>query len=219
MESRLEKLLSLKPLEVCIVSASAVILAGGKSSRMGFNKAFAELNHKRIIEIQLEELSNYFSEVIIVSNDPDLYSYTGVKIVSDIIPGRGPLSGIHSGLIECNHEDCFIIPCDMPFISGEIGYRLIELARGFDGAVPQLNGKLEPLSAIYKKSCIPAIEDCLIKDKRKIIEFYPFVDLRFVEVNQLFEGTAKVFSNLNTPADLVEARLHVEMNNTVFNTC
>lgn len=199
------------------MSASAVILAGGKSSRMGFNKAFAELNHKRMIEIQLEELNNYFSEVIIVSNDPELYSYLGVKIVGDIIPGKGPLSGIHSGLIECSHEDCFTIPCDMPFISGEIGHRLLELARGFDGAVPKLDGKLEPLCAIYKKICIPAIEDCLLKDKHRIIDFYTRVNLRYVEVlDPFFKETARVFSNVNTPSDLAEARLHVENNRTLF---
>jgi len=192
------------------VTASAVILAGGKSSRMGYNKAFAELNHKPMIEVQLEELNNYFSEVIIVSNDPDLYKYLGVRIVADIIPGKGPLSGIHSGLIACSHEDCFTIPCDMPFISGEVGERLLELARGYDGAVPKLDGKLEPLSAIYKKTCIPAIEDCLLKDKRRIIDFYPRVNLRYVEVlDPFFKETARAFSNINTPADLAEARLYI----------
>jgi len=184
---------------------------------MGFNKAFAELNRKPIIEIQLEELSKSFSEVIIVSNDPDLYGYLGVRIVTDIIPGRGPLSGIHSGLVKASYEDCFIIPCDMPFISGEIGKKLIEFAQGFDGVVPQQNGKLEPLCAIYKKNCIQAIEDCLLRDQRKILDFYSLVKLRFIEVSQWFMETSRVriFSNVNTPADLVEARLQEEINHAI----
>lgn len=189
------------------MSASAVILAGGKSSRMGFNKAFATLNHKRIIEIQLEELSNYFSEVIIISNDPGLYSYLGVRVVADIIPGKGPLGGIHAGLVASSHEDCFIVPCDMPFISGKMGKNLIDLAQGFHGAVPKVNGQLEPLCAVYKKSCIPVIEGCLGKDLRKVTDFYNYVNLRFVEINNLFEETAKLFCNVNTSAELVEARL------------
>jgi len=189
------------------VAASAVILAGGKSSRMGFNKAFAKLNRKRFIEIQVEELSKYFLEVMIVSNDPGLYSYLGVKVVTDIIPGKGPLSGIHAELVESCHEECFIVPCDMPFILGGMGKRLIELTKGFDGVVPILNGKLEPLCAVYNKSCIHVIENCLKRDIHKVKEFYQFVNLRYVEADELVETTRKLFYNVNNQTELVKAQL------------
>ncbi len=190
------------------MEATAIILAGGKNSRMGKNKAFLQVGQKTIIDGLVNDLKTSFSEIIISSNEPELYDYLQVKIVKDIIPGLGPLSGMHSALQKATFEKSLILACDMPFLDMQLAELLVQESQGYDIAIPKLDKHLEPLFAVYDKTCVKHIEACLRNSISKIIDFYPKVKVNYLSWDMISElvGTEDVFFNVNTPKDLQKAR-------------
>jgi molybdopterin-guanine dinucleotide biosynthesis protein A len=186
------------------MNAAGIILAGGKSSRFQGNKAFVELESQRIIDRIVFTLREVFPKVILVANTPEEYENLGVEIVSDLIPGQGPLGGIHSGLLASPFDLNFIVACDMPFVRGDLGAYLVSRAAPEDDAVvPVINGYPEPLCAVYRKSCIPAIESRLEAGIRKVTSVYPLVRVCYVPEEDLAVfGGAETFFNVNTREDL-----------------
>ncbi|GAW92030.1 molybdenum cofactor guanylyltransferase [Calderihabitans maritimus] len=191
-----------------MLKASGVVLAGGKSSRMGTNKALLAVHGQTMIEHVVEEMRKAFREVIIVTNEPHLYSGLGVRVITDLIPGLGPLSGIHAGLTASSYEYSFVTACDMPFIDHRLAAYLVQEAPGYDVVVPQKGDYLEPLHAVYSKACIAPIKMCLENRIFKIIAFYPAVKVKFVGIERMrpLADLEKVFFNVNTPQELVHAR-------------
>ncbi|MBE3581881.1 MAG: molybdenum cofactor guanylyltransferase [Thermoanaerobacteraceae bacterium] len=190
------------------MKAGGIALAGGKSSRMGTNKALLSVGRETMLGTIVSVLKSLFPETLVVTNEPELYRDLGVKLVGDIFPGMGPLGGIHAGLVVSSFWHNFVVACDMPFLEpGLIAY-MLEQAEGYDVVVPRLGGYLQPLHAVYSKGCLPAIEDCLRKGVTKIIAFYPEVRVRYIEgeVLQRHGDPAEIFFNINTPADLEWAR-------------
>ena len=98
---------------------TVIILAGGKSSRMGFDKQFLKIEQRSLMDSMIHKLSKEFDEIIIVTNKPDHYIGLGHKITKDIIEDMGPLSGIHAGLTICSSQYALIVACDMPNINME----------------------------------------------------------------------------------------------------
>ncbi len=96
---------------------SAVILAGGKSLRMGQDKAFLKMGTTTIIEYQLQRLRPLFAEILLSTNSPEKFVHLGLETVQDFVPDRGPLVGIYSSLLRARYPHLFAIACDMPFIS------------------------------------------------------------------------------------------------------
>ncbi len=196
---------------------TGVILSGGRSSRMGQNKAFLSVSNQSMIEAQVALFNQLFAETIVVSNEPELYQYLGVKVIKDIIPRKGPLSGMHAGLTEAQNQYSFIVPCDMPFLQADLIRLLISEAPGYDVIVPQIDDYLQPLHSIYHKRCIQPIENCLRDDVFKIIAFYPWVKVKFVgekKMNSICsrEQLEQIFMNINTQKDLDYAKKIQEAN-------
>ncbi|MCK5087392.1 MAG: molybdenum cofactor guanylyltransferase, partial [Melioribacteraceae bacterium] len=96
---------------------TAVILAGGNSSRMGLNKSLLKINNSSFIDRTIILLENIFDDIIIVSNSPEDYTALGLQIFQDVYPGFGPLAGIHSGLMNSNSEKVFVVSNDLPFLN------------------------------------------------------------------------------------------------------
>ncbi|MHB8172348.1 MAG: molybdenum cofactor guanylyltransferase [Thermincolia bacterium] len=188
--------------------ASGIILSGGLSTRMGTNKAFLIINKVSFVERTIIELKHAVEEIIVVTNEPDAYAHLPAKIVTDIIPQKGPLSGIHAGLVTSSHYHNLVVACDMPFFNWKLGRFMLDLAEGYDVVVPQVGDYLEPLHAVYSKNCIKPIEDCLEKDLRKIVSFYSQVNVRYLdgEVINRFISEKNTFFNVNTPIDLDAAK-------------
>ena len=186
----------------------AVILAGGRSSRMGQNKALLEIGERTIIQAQILELGKTFAPLVVVSNQPELYSGMGAQAVQDHYPGYGPLAGIHAGLMAVPGDGAFVIPCDMPFITAELGLELQARMESADAVVLSYRGKLEPLCAVYHKRCVPVIEEFLRAKHLKIIDFYPLLNVRILPVEELslLRPAAEQLFNINTPAELEMAR-------------
>src|SRR3989338_6495006 len=129
-----------------IKKVTAIILAGGKSSRMCRNKAFIKLKGKTFIEKIIVTLKSIFDEVIIVANEVEKLKGLKVRVVKDIVPNRGPLSGIHSGLVNSKTLINFVVACDMPFLNPGVINQMVRIANGYDAVVVGSNGRLEVAS-------------------------------------------------------------------------
>jgi len=179
---------------------TGVILAGGKSSRMKTNKCLIFLNNRRLIEIILLNLKEIFEEIFIVTNFPELYFYTGIPLLGDIYPFKGPMAGIHAALKNSKH-DVFAFACDMPLIKREIIYTLAENHGNRPATVSSFNGDVYPLPGIYSKRLLDRIEKLLRDDKLGMRKFLDDTGACVVEVANLDkEGLS--FININTEKDL-----------------
>ncbi|SMB99096.1 molybdenum cofactor guanylyltransferase [Thermanaeromonas toyohensis ToBE] len=194
------------------MEAAGIVLAGGRSTRMGTNKALLSLGQETMIGRVVGLLKLLFPEIILVTNEPELYQDLQVKLVQDIFPAQGPLSGIHAGLLVSPYWYNFVVACDMPFLNLELITFMVKEAQGFDGAVPRLRGSYQPLHAVYSRSCLLPIESCLKRKLTQVIAFYPAVRLRLLEAEVLrrFGDLDTIFFNINTPADLDIARRKIK---------
>ncbi|MBM7854054.1 molybdopterin-guanine dinucleotide biosynthesis protein A [Desulfohalotomaculum tongense] len=190
------------------MKASAAILAGGKNSRMGTNKAFLEVQSCRIIDHALHELRRVSEDILIITNNPAEYSHLNVRLAQDIYPGRGPLSGIHSALVNAKNHTLLVVACDMPFIEAELARYLINAARDYDVVIPVVEGYFEPLFAVYTKACLPPIEWCFRKEKLRVIDFFSALKVKYVNEDEISRvaDVERVFYNVNTPKELAAAK-------------
>lgn len=173
--------------------ATAVVLAGGLSRRMGSDKALLDAGGRPLVARVLDQLS-YFPERLVGSNDPTKLAFLGVPVVPDQEPGRGPLMGILSCLDRARHELCFVTACDVPALDAGFVLGLLDAAEGHDVAVPRLpDGKVEPLLAAYRKTVVAPAREVVARGGRRIVDLYGRVRVRFVPVESL-----EWYRNLNT---------------------
>ena len=184
---------------------TGIILAGGKNSRMGVNKAFLEIDGIRLIEKTLNIYRQIFTEVIIVTNDPLAYiEFADTAIVTDIYKGKGPLGGIYTGLFYSKNSHAFVSACDMPFLNKDFILYLIEQTGKYDIVVPKLPEGFQALYAIYSRNCLFAIKRMIDADELKITGFYKEVRLLSITEEKIkpFEKDGRLFLNINTSEDL-----------------
>lgn len=191
---------------------SLIILAGGNSTRVN-SKPFLKLGDKTLIEIIINKINNIFNEIIIVTNEIEKYNSTNsiknnlrIKVMSDIIKNKGPLSGIYSGLTFSKESYNFVLACDMPFVNINL-IKYMKDITGFDAVVPKNNGYIEPLCAVYSKSCLPIIKNQLEKNELKIKKFIDKITVKYVgeDVIEKFDK-GLCFFNVNTGEDFDEAK-------------
>lgn len=182
---------------------TGIILSGGKSARMGRDKAFIEIDGVPIIQRIYNIFENIFNEIIIVTNQKDLYSGFKAKILSDLIVNRGVLGGLYTGLFFSSHSYSFCVACDMPFLKESLIQFLIHQANGYDVIVPRTEDGLQPLHAIYSKSCLQPIKKIIEMGKYKIIDLYPLVKTKIIEEPEFInlDLTKESFVNINTPRE------------------
>jgi molybdopterin-guanine dinucleotide biosynthesis protein A len=184
---------------------TGIILAGGKNSRMGINKAFLEIDGTRLIDNILAVYQKIFSEIIIVTNDPLSYTeFSETLIVTDIYKEKGALGGIYTGLFYATYDYSFVAACDMPFLNEDFIIYLTGQAGKHDIIVPELPEGFQPLHAIYSRNCLSHIKKLLIADKLKIAGFYKEVRLLSIPEEKIkpFNKDGRLFLNVNTPEDL-----------------
>ena len=141
---------------------AVIVVAGGKSTRMGTDKRMLLLGGKTFLRTTLEKALSLSDEVILVSTDP-VEAISGVRVVFDQEKDKGPLMGLYTGLLEMTKERALVLPCDMPFISVEFLRNLMVRFLGYGIAISEYQNRLQPLCAVYSKSVIPAIETQLKK--------------------------------------------------------
>jgi molybdopterin-guanine dinucleotide biosynthesis protein A len=186
---------------------SGVVLAGGQSRRMGHNKALLELEGRSLISRVLDRLGRLCDELIVSANDVDLYAHLPVRIVPDVISGRGALSGIHAGLAAMRNERAVVVACDMPFLSLSLLRYMTVVAEDYDVVVPRLDRYYEPLHAVYNTSCIGPIEQLVAESPQRVVALYERVRTREITWHdvRLYGADRSVF-NVNTPQDWAEAQ-------------
>jgi len=182
---------------------TAIILAGGKSTRMGQEKSLILFSGKPLIEVLIDKLSRIFNNLMIITNKPDLYKKYGIEIHTDLLKNHGSLGGIYTGLFYSKTNYNFICACDMPFLNESLIKFMLKKAESYDVLIPQHNTRLEPLSAIYSKSCIAPIKEQLSKSNLKITDFFPSVEVKTITENEItsFDAEGKSFVNINTRED------------------
>lgn len=187
---------------------TGVILAGGKSSRMGSNKALLPYRGGRFIEAIHRQLSGLFDEVLVVTNTPEQYTFLGCRMVSDIYQDMGALAGLHAGLVNSRTPHMFAVACDMPYLNDSLIRALVARRHRADVIIPESDDGLEPLHAVYCRSCLPAMETALQAGKRRLVSFFPEIRTMIVPgaTVRFVDPDLDSFRNINTPADYYDLR-------------
>lgn len=191
---------------------SSVILAGGKSLRLGHDKITEKVGNVTLLEKAISRIDSLSKDIVIVTAEErsfkEFADNNKVKTVADIFPGRGSLGGIYTGLKKSETFYNLVIAADMPFLNGELLAYMTEVAEGFDFVIPKIGTFFEPLHAIYSKNCVTPIETMIRKTRRVIIELFDFVKVRYVEAEEIdrFDPEHLSFFNINTVEDLELAR-------------
>ena len=200
---------------------TGIILAGGKNTRINTNKSFLNIESKTIIEIIAAKFQEIFDEIIIVTNSFKEYKYLNVQLVKDIIPDKGSLGGLYSGLVNSKNNYNFVVACDMPFLNPDLIKYMenecdnfdpalpkgLSMKGGVDVIIPKLNSGYEALHSIYSKNCIAPIEKQLKQDNLKITDFFPHVKVQEIneDIIKQFDSQLLSFFNINTDADYQHA--------------
>ncbi len=183
---------------------TGVLLAGGKSRRMGQDKAVLELDGKSLFDRSLELLLSFFSTVIIAGDRPDLVR-PEIPALADIYPGSA-LGGLHTGLQAAVTDWIFVAPCDMPYPDPRIVALLLQNRHGVDAVVPRTPQGYEPVFALYHKNCLPQMEAMLRQNQFRIYDFYQRIAIRYLDPPDLPDGWQRSLININTPADITRIK-------------
>lgn len=175
-------------------NASAVILAGGKGSRMGgVDKGMLDRKGEPIIAHIKRQLTALFDEIIVGASDRDKYAFLECRVVPDLEAGRGPLMGIYSCLLASGNDVNFVTACDIPEMNPELIREMISLSSEADIVMPVSCGnKYEPLYAVYRRSVTDHIATLLKQDRRRIIDLFSLSRVKFVDFDH-----GKWYHNLN----------------------
>jgi len=185
--------------EVC-----AIILAGGNSHRMGQNKALINIGGHPLVEIMAKRASPPAEKVFISANSPEPFSFLPFQVVPDLCPNQGPLSGLQAVMRGHIYTLYIALACDLPRLPASLISRMLDVAEGFDAVIPRTSdGMAHPLAAVYRRTCLPVIEDALRKKANKVIDVFPEGRLR-IRWMEPAEGkfTDEDMVNINTPEDL-----------------
>lgn len=186
------------------------IQAGGKSTRMGQDKALMPFLGRPLIERIIARVAPIADEIIITTNDPPSYRFLGLPLFTDIHPERGALGGLHTALACASHPLVAVLACDMPFASPKLieFQKRILLKENVDVVIPGGPEGLEPLHSLYRReTCLPACESAILADKWKLISWFPQVKVRTLQPEEIrpYDPSGLVFWNLNTPEEFHRA--------------
>ncbi len=193
-----------------LTDVTGVLLAGGKSTRMGEDKRFLQVGEQTLFHRSLAVLRSVFEQVLVVIAQDSPPLDEGVPVLRDLVPDCGSLGGLYTGLKQATTSCSFVVACDMPFLDPAAVRSFVESKGDADVMMAKLDQGLQPMHAVYSKRCIPAIEAMIQKRDLKIqrladeptlrVHLVPAADLRNIDP----EGRS--FLNVNTPADLRAAR-------------
>jgi molybdopterin-guanine dinucleotide biosynthesis protein A len=185
------------------ISPRGFVIAGGKSSRMGANKAFLDFHRQTLLSRALAALTEACGNATIVG-DPQTFANLG-PVVADVFSGCGPLAGIHAALLHSSADLNLMLAVDMPFVSPELLKFLLREAEITDAivTVPRTGRGLQPLCAVYRREFVSTAEQALRAGSYKIDATFAHVPLRVVDEPELVVAgfSAKSFFNVNTPED------------------
>lgn len=191
---------------------TAIVLAGGKSTRLGKDKTLELIGGASLLQRVLSRLATFSTEIILViaqgQAKPPHALPPETRVIEDVFPDAGSLGGIYSGLTASSSSYNLLVACDMPFLNVSLLQHLLALSPNYEAVIPRVGGYLEPLHAVYSKSCLTPVRHLLEQGNHKIIDFLPQMHVRYVEeeaVNR-FDPEHLSFLNINTQENLDRAR-------------
>src|SRR5882724_1124295 len=199
-----------------MIEATGFITAGGRSSRMGKDKAWLELGGRAMIQYVIDALVPVTTKVAIIANSPE-YDRLGLPVFADARPGIGPLEGIRTALSNALPSPVVLVGCDLPFVTSELFKLLLSISGNYHATVPVgADGKLEPLCAVYFTEALPVVTDLIARGQRKISFLFDRVPTRLVSFGELrhLAGSALFFENINTPEDYARASETLRLNHS-----
>lgn len=183
-------------------NTTGIILAGGKSSRMGFDKGLAEINGKTSIEYVYDTLKKITGRIIVVANN-DAYDFLGLPVYEDILKGYGPLGGIHTGLTVSDTKKNLIIACDMPFITEKLLQHIIDETGNYEIALPVAEDEIHPLCACYTKQITVYLQNLMMNKILKMKKIIQFFDFKKISLDDKFDFySPELLMNINTIEEL-----------------
>lgn len=192
--------------ETLPLPVTGLILCGGKSKRMGRPKAFLPYEGSTIIGHIVSQIKDLFSEIFIVANEVESFEDLGVDVVKDILPHRGPLGGILSGLMTSSNHYAFVMACDMPLIDVSLIRDVVAQREDNDVVVLSHPQGIEPLFGVYSKNCIKPLEESLFAGNLSVQDFLSGLKAGIFEwEGDRFDAEAlPPFFNINTPQDYTQ---------------
>lgn len=193
-----------------IEDVSAVLIAGGRSRRMGFDKRFMKVGRVSVFERTLSLLRALFAECIVVLAEPiPKLEAQGCPVVYDLLPNAGSLGGLYTGLMTASRPRVFAVACDMPFLDPEVINCMLSCDESADVIVARLAGRFQPLHAVYSKRCVSFLEAMAQRQELRIQQLYRQEHLRTTILTEhdlrAFGPEFRSFLNINTPSDLALA--------------
>lgn len=191
-----------------------MLQAGGKSTRMGRDKALVPFLGMTLIEYILHQTKGLGQDTIIITNSPDDYRFLHLPLFPDVIPDWGALGGLYSAIFHAPQKNCLVLACDMPFVNLPMLEHFFSLLPGHDAVIPHLDptgNKMpvfaEPFRAVYRKTCLEPIKAAMDAGQRRVISFFNQAHIRFVTRTEIepFDPDLKTFFNVNTPEELLKA--------------
>jgi len=188
------------------MEVTGIILAGGKSSRMGTDKGLQKLCGKPLIQYALEALSGLCS-TIIISSSSEAYKSLGYKVIADVFPGIGPMGGIYSALKQSDTEANLVLSCDLPFVSTKLMSYILDHSKGYKVAVPWLGDQhYEPLCGFYHLSIVAQISAYIQGNNFKLPDLFDEIKINRLVINEELEFyNNSLFLNINSKLDLAIA--------------
>lgn len=193
---------------------ACIVLAGGKSVRLGRDKVLESVGKKSLLEQVVLRVSHLANNVIIVTSEERStfpltdYPEIKIKIVTDIYPGKGPLVGIYTGLVSSASFYNLVVASDMPFLNEALLRYMVQVSPGFDMVVPRVGDLVEPLHAVYSRDCLQLVERMIKEGKFGVHKLHGRLKTRYVEAEEIerFDPHHLSFFNINTKEDLEKAR-------------
>jgi len=196
-----------------IKDCTGIILAGGENTRMPVLKAFMEVKGQKIIERNLRIIKKLFSEVYIVTNQPEAFAYLAVPMLGDTYNTRGPMTGIFTSLLNARSPWVFISACDMPFITNRLITYMASKKDHADAVVPISRPVaqkgipvdfIEPLFAFYSRKLVLSMEKAVLRDHKSLRDFLRTKRVNYISVKDIrkIEPNESIFVNLNSPEDV-----------------
>ena len=183
--------------------ATGIILAGGKSSRMGEDKGLVLLNGKPMIQYVIEALKEVVSEISIISNNESYHKF-GVQVYSDIIKEKGPVGGIYTGLYHSTTELNFCISCDVPMISSDFIFWLLNRSGNAFVTLPMYKDKVHQMIGVYSKQALSNFQGSVEKEHLKLSQVNNDMGCEIIDIEKEYANFDElIFSNINTKNELI----------------
>ncbi len=191
---------------------TGVVLAGGRSERLGRDKAGLLLGRETLLQRVVRTLSHLSDDLVAVVRADQQIVVPGARVVRDVAPYSGVLAGMAAGLMAARHDWALVVACDMPFLNLDLLRYMLSLRCEVDVVVPRLDVGAEPLHALYHKRCLGALTKSLAEGRRRVISFYDTLRVRWVGTGEIarFDSQGRSFFNINTPDDLALAQSWLE---------